>query len=112
MRSHGSYIGTLGLDKPWYSRTITNPGYPDKGTGEYWYDYKGFYFVRDGSGRGLVIPSDSILKVSVGYWHGFTFSGTKILKIVWHIGRQKLSSGFIVAYPEQIKQALTATGWA
>jgi hypothetical protein len=112
MRSRGSYLGTQGLDKPWYARSITNPGYPGKGPGEYWYDYKGFYFVRDGTGKGIVIPSDSILKVSVGYWHGLTFSRIKMLKIVWQTGRVRMSSGFIVSFPEQIKQALTATGWA
>jgi hypothetical protein len=112
MRSRGSYLGTLALAKPWYARTINNPAYPDKGPGEYWYDYKGFYFVRQGSGRGIVIPSESILSVSIGYRHGFSFSRLRILKIVWQKGREKLSSGFAVTHPEQIKQALTTTGWA
>ena len=105
-------MGTLGLEKPWYNRTVKHPGFPEKGAGEYWYDYKGFYFVGNDNARGLLIPSDSIIRVSVGFWHGLTFSRAKMLKIVWRTGREKLCSGFVVSYPDQIKQALTATGWA
>jgi hypothetical protein len=112
MRGRGSYLGTLRLDRPWYNRSKQHPGFPEKGTGEYWYDYKGFYFVRDGTSHGLVIPLESILKVSTGFSHGLLLSRTKILKVVWRTGREKVSSAFVVSHPDQVTQALTATGWA
>jgi hypothetical protein len=112
MRSHGSYLGTLRLDKPWYNRSKPHPGFPAKGAGEYWYDYKGFYFVREGTGQGLIIPLDSIIDVSTGFLHGFTFFRGKVLRVTWRTGREKLSSAFVVSHPDQVKQALTATGWA
>ena len=43
MRSQAFYMGTLQMGKPWYARTIKSGAFPDKGPGEYWYDYKGFY---------------------------------------------------------------------
>ena len=64
MRSSGVYAGTLRPERPWYSRGVTFDGFPDKGPGEYWYDYKGFYFVRrDRDGpchpRGVAHRSDA-----------------------------------------------------
>jgi hypothetical protein len=112
MRSSGIYVGTLRLDSPWYSRGVRFGGFPEKGPGEYWYDYKGFYFVRDTTGTGLVIPAESLLEVRLGLWHGIVISRTKILKLLWRKGGEKLSSGFVVKDPEQVKLALTTTGWA
>ena len=82
------------MEKPWYVRTMKNAAFPDKGPGEYWYDYKGFYFVREKSGTGLLIPADSLIDVRVGFWHGLTFSRTRILKLLWRNGNERLSSGF------------------
>jgi hypothetical protein len=112
MKSRGVYVGTLRLEEPWYARSMKQGNFPARGSGEYWYDYKGFYFVGSGTNRGLVIPSESIIKVEVGFLHGIAFSWTKILKIVWRSGRERLSSGFIVSQADQVKQALTTTGWA
>ncbi|MGD0659199.1 MAG: hypothetical protein ABSD38_14120 [Syntrophorhabdales bacterium] len=112
MRSSGVYAGTLRPERPWYSRGVTFDGFPDKGPGEYWYDYKGFYFVREGTGTGLVIPAESLIEVTLGLWHGIFFSRTKILKLLWRRGGEKLSSGFVVKDPEQVRLALTTTGWA
>ena len=58
MRNPGFYAGTLRLEKPWYMRSVQHGTFPDKGPGEYWYDYKGFYFVGEKSGTGLLIPAD------------------------------------------------------
>jgi hypothetical protein len=112
MRSSGVYAGTLRPERPWYSRGVTFDGFPDTGPGEYWYDYKGFYFVREGTGTGLVIPAESLIEVTLGLWHGIFFSRTKILKLLWRRGGEKLSSGFVVKDPEQVRLALTTTGWA
>jgi hypothetical protein len=112
MRTRGIYAGTLRMEKPWYMRALKGGGFPDKGPGEYWYDYKGFYFVGTKNGEGLLIPADSLVSVTVGYWHGTTFSRNKILRLLWRKGGEKLSSGFIVENPDQVKQALTTTGWA
>ena len=112
MRSSGIYVGTLRLGRPWYSRGVKIGGFPDKGPGEYWYDYKGFYFVRDGTGAGLVIPAESLIEVRLGLWHGIVFSRTQILKLLWRNGGEKLSSGFVVKDAEQVRLALTTTGWA
>ncbi|OPY69615.1 MAG: hypothetical protein A4E57_01101 [Syntrophorhabdaceae bacterium PtaU1.Bin034] len=112
MRTRGFYAGTLKIDRPWYDRSIKQTGFPEKGPGEYWYDYKGFYFVREKTGRGLIIPSESIIEVKIGYWHGTTISRKKILKIVWKSGSKRLSSGFVVEDPEHVMQALTTTAWA
>ncbi len=112
MRSPGFYVGTLRPEKPWYNRSVVFGGFPDKGPGEYWYDYKGFYFVREQTGTGLVIPAESIIEVKLGLWHGIAFSRTKILKLLWRKGGERLSSGFVVKNPDQVMQALTTTGWA
>jgi hypothetical protein len=112
MKSHGFYLGTLRLDKPWYSRNMKPAGFPGKGAGEYWYDYKGFYFLRKETNRGLVIPSESIIKIEVGFRHGITFSRMKILNIIWRTGGERVSSGFVVPQADQVKQALTTVGWA
>jgi hypothetical protein len=90
MKSRGIYVGTLRLEKPWYARKIKQGGFPARGSGE----------------------SESITRVEVGLFHGITFSWTKILKIGWQRGRERLSSGFIVPHADQVKQALTTTGWA
>lgn len=112
MKSHGIYIGTLKLDNPWYKRRMKHASFPDTGPGEYWYDYKGFYFVGKDTNRGIVIPSSSIIAVSLGFRHGWAFSWAKVLKITWRSGRERLSSGFIVSRPDQIMETLTTTGWA
>jgi hypothetical protein len=54
----------------------------------------------------------SIIEVKIAFRHGATFSRRKILSIVWKKGGERISSGFIVEGPEQIKQALTTMGWA
>jgi hypothetical protein len=112
MRNPGFYVGTLRTEKPWYMRAVKNAGFPDKGPGEYWYDYKGFYFVREKSGTGLLIPADSLIDVSLGLWHGIAFSRTRILKLLWKNGNEKLSSGFVIKDAEHVRQALTTPGWA
>jgi hypothetical protein len=112
MKRHGIYVGTLKIDRPWYSRRMRHIGFPENGPGEFWYDYKGFYFVGSDTNRGLVIPSDSIISVSLDFHHGWTFSWTKILRIVWRRGQERVSSGFIVPQPGQVMEALTTTGWA
>jgi hypothetical protein len=112
MKRSGFYVGTLSLEKPWYNRSTEHGSFPQKGAGEYWFDYKGFYFVGHNTNPGLVIPSGSIIKVEVGFWHGMTLSWTKILKIVWRNGSEKVSSGFLVSHAEQARQALTTSGWA
>ena len=86
--------------------------FPEKGPGEYWYDYKGFYFVGKDTNRGLVIPSECIIAVTLGFRHGWTFSRAKLLKIIWRSGRERVSSGFIVSNPLQVMEALTTAGWA
>jgi len=112
MRSPGFYVGTLRPERPWYNRARMLGSFPDKGRGEYWYDYKGFYFVRERTGAGLVIPAESLIEVGLGFWHGIFFSRTKILKLLWRKGGEKLSSGFLVKDPDQVRLALTTAGWA
>ena len=112
MTNRGFYTGTLKVEQPWYRRGMKHAGLPEKGPGEYWYDYQGFYFLQENTHRGLVIPMKSIIEVKIAFRHGTTFSRRKILNIVWKNGGEKISSGFIVEGPEQIKQALTTTGWA
>jgi hypothetical protein len=112
MRSQAFYMGTLQMRKPWYARTKGGGAFPDKGPGEYWYDYKGFYFIREKSGAGLLIPADSLIEVKVGHWIGPSFSRTSILKLLWKSGGEKLCSGFAIKNAEQVKQALTTSGWA
>ena len=94
MRNSGFYVGTLRMEKPWYMRAVIHGGFPDKGPGEYWYDYKGFYFVREKSGTGLLIPADSLVEVSLGLRHGTTFSRTRILKLLWKKGGEKPMSAY------------------
>jgi len=112
MTNRGFYTGSLKVQQPWYRRSMTHAGLPKKGPGEYWYDYQGFYFLQETTHRGLVIPMKSIIEVKTAFRHGVTFSRRKILTIVWKNGGEKISSGFIVEGPEQIRQALTTMGWA
>ncbi len=112
MKNQGFYTGTLKMEQPWYHRSMKHAGLPEKGPGEYWYDYQGFYFLQESTRRGLVIPMKSIIEVTIAFRHGMTFSRKKILTIVWKNGGGRVSSGFIVEGPEQIKQALTTMGWA
>jgi hypothetical protein len=112
MRHRGFYTGSLRLEQPWYRRGMKHAGLPEKGPGEYCYDYQGFYFLQENTHRGLVIPMKSIIEVKIAFRHGATFSRRKILSIVWKKGGERISSGFIVEGPEQIKQALTTMGWA
>jgi hypothetical protein len=112
MKSSCLYVGTLRIEKPWYDRRVKYGSFPRKGAGEYWYDYKGFYFVENKTSRGLMIPSESIIQIEVGFRHGITFSWNRLLKIVWRNGHEKVSSGFLVSQADQVKQALTTSGWA
>ncbi len=112
MKNQGFYTGTLAMGQPWYRRGMKRAGLPEKGPGEYWYDYQGFYFLQESTHRGLVIPMKSILEVKIAFRHGTTFSRKKVLNIVWKNSGERVSSGFIVEGPEQIKQALTTMGWA
>ena len=112
MTKRGFYTGSLKVEQPWYCRSMKHAGRPEKGPGEYWYDYQGFYFLQENTHRGLVIPMKSIIEVKIAFRHGATFSRRKILTIVWKNGGERISSGFIVEGPEQIKQALTTMGWA
>ena len=99
MRKHGIYVGTLNLSRPWYSRMVRDESLPEPGAGEYWYDYKGFYFVSEQNVRLSVV-------------HGTKISMRKILKIIWRKGIEKVSSGFIVDDPDAVRQALVTKGWA
>ena len=112
MTNRGFYTGSLKVEQPWYRRSTRHAGLPEKGPGEYWYDYQGFYFLQETTHLGLVIPMKSIIEVKIAFRHGAIFSRRKILTIVWKNGGERMSSGFIVEGPEQIKQALTTMGWA
>jgi len=112
MRNPGFYAGTLRMEQPWYQRSARHGGFPEKGPGEYWYDYKGFYFVGEKSNRGLVIPAESVVEVKLAFWHAFFFSSKRILKIVWRSGGERLSSGFVIEHAGEVRQALTTRGWA
>ena len=112
MRNPCFHAGTLRIEQPWYSRGAGHGGFPGKGPGEYWYDYKGFYFVAEKSPQGLVIPAESVVAVRLAHWHAFTFSSRKILKILWRSGGERLSSGFVVEGAEEVSQVLATRGWA
>ena len=112
MRKHGIYVGTLNLSRPWYSRMARDENFPEPGAGEYWYDYKGFYFVGEQNNKGLVLPVESIIDVRLSVVHGTKISMRKILKIIWRKGIEKVSSGFTVDDPEEVQQALVTKGWA
>ncbi len=113
MTNRGFYTGSLKMEQPWYRRRMRHAaGLPERGPGEYWYDYQGFYFLQETTHRGLVIPMKSIIEVRTAFRHGTTFSRKKLLDIVWRKGGETISSGFIVEGPEQIRQALTTMGWA
>ncbi|MGD0229063.1 MAG: hypothetical protein ABSC19_01735 [Syntrophorhabdales bacterium] len=112
MRSRGFYTGTLRMELPWYNRRVRHTRFPEKGPGEYWLDYKGFYFVQEKANRGLIIPAESIIEVKLSLRHGITFCRRRILTIVWRNGGERMSSGFIVEDPDQVRQALITQGWA
>ncbi len=112
MRNRGFYAGTLRPNQPWYKRRVASDAFPAEGPGEYWYDYKGFYFTSAAGGPGLMIPLGSVVDVKIGRLHGLTFNKGKMLKIAWKNGSQAYSSGFVVQDPELVRQALITPGWA
>ena len=58
MTNRGFYTGSLKMEQPWYRRRMKHAGLPERGPGEYWYDYQGFYFLQETTHRGARDPHE------------------------------------------------------
>lgn len=92
----GLYLGTE-IDEKWWKR-YKKDKFLTRGNGEYWYDDKGFYFLRYFTEEPIIIPFSEIIKIKLGKWHSGRWAyGNLIIKIVWKKENLKLSSGFIIS---------------
>ncbi len=93
---YGRYLGTE-IDEKWW-KCFTKNGFFLRGNGEYWYDDKGFNFLRYLTKEPLTIPFSKGRSIEVGYWHGGRWAwGKPIVKLVWIHRGHLLSSGFTLA---------------
>lgn len=94
--SKGLYLGTE-INEKWWKRYTKDKLFM-RGNGEYWYDDKGFYFLRNFTKEPIFIPFSEILEIKMGKWHSGRWAyGRPVIKIVWRQDNLKLSSGFIVS---------------
>ena len=92
----GLYLGTE-INEKWRRRYVQS-GFLARGNGQYWFDDKGFYFLRTLTREPIFISFDKIFGVKLGKWHSGRWAfGNLILKIIWELDGLKLSSGFIVS---------------
>lgn len=108
-KNKGLYLGTE-IDEKWWRR-YTADNLLMRGNGEYWYDDKGFYFLRYLTQESIFIPYNVIQEIKLGTWHsGRWCLGNLILKIIWKKDNLSLSSGFIVSSKKEdainLKQVL------
>ena len=95
-KNKGLYLGTE-IDEKWWKR-YTKDNLFVRGNGQYWYDDKGFYFLRDLTQEPIFIPFEAIIEIKLGTWHSGRWCwGNTVLKIIWKKDNARLSSGFIVS---------------
>lgn len=95
-KNKGLYLGTE-INEKWWKRYTKDKLFM-RGNGEYWYDDKGFYFLRNFTKEPIFIPFSEILEIKMGKWHSGRWAyGRPVIKIVWRQDNLKLSSGFIVS---------------
>lgn len=93
-KAKGAYLGTE-VDGKWWKR-FTKDNLLARGNGEYWFDDKGFSFLRYFTEKPIFIPAKDIKEVKVGRMHSGRWAlGIPILKILWTKDGVNLSSGFI-----------------
>jgi hypothetical protein len=69
-----------------------------RGNGTYWYDDKGFYFLRHLTKTPIFIPCHAITKIKLDTRNSGRWAfGNLIIKFVWKKKDLILSSGFIVS---------------
>lgn len=95
-KNKGLYLGTE-INEKWWKRYTKDKLFM-RGNGEYWYDDKGFYFLRYLTENPIFIPFGAMLEIKLGKWHSGRWAyGNFIIKIIWQKDNLKLSSGFIVS---------------
>jgi len=101
----GYYFGTE-INEKWWKR-YTKDNLFARGTGEYWFDKKGVYFLRFLTVKPIFIPYDSITEIKTGKWHsGRWGQGHMVIKILWVKDSIKLSSGFILSKDKKKAQEI------
>ena len=95
-RRRGNYLGTE-IDEKWWKRYLKDKLFA-RGSGEYWYDDKAFYFRRYLTRTPIVIPFEKVSEIKVGKWHaGKWLAGAPIVKLIWDKNGVHLSSGFHIS---------------
>lgn len=101
-KKKGLYLGTEIAEKWW--RRYTKDNLLMRGNGDYWYDERGFYFLRDLTQEPIFIPYNVIQEIKLGTWHsGKWCLGNLVVKIVWKKDNVVLSSGFIISNKKEDK---------
>jgi len=79
------------------------------GTGKYWFDGSGFYFLRYLTSRPIYIPLSEIIQIQLGTKHAGRWAmGNLIVKIIWRKDNLTLSSGFLVSKKREDVKAFKA----
>jgi hypothetical protein len=106
-KNYGLYLGTE-INEQWWKRYTKDKLFM-RGNGNYWYNDKGFCFLRYLTKTPIFIPFHSFSKIKLGTWHSGRWAfGNLIIKLIWKKEDLILSSGFIVSVnreeTESIKQ--------
>ena len=95
-KNYGLYLGTE-INEQWWKRYKKDKLFM-RGNGNYWYDDKGFYFLRFLTKTPIFIPFHKISQIKLGTWHSGRWAfGNLIMKLIWKTEDLVLSSGFIVS---------------
>jgi hypothetical protein len=95
-KNYGLYLGTE-INEQWWKRYTKDKLFM-RGNGNYWYNDKGFYFLRYLTKTPIFVPFHAISKIKLGTWHSGRWAfGNLIIKLIWKKGDLILSSGFIVS---------------
>lgn len=95
-KNRGAYLGTE-INEKWWTRYRKDKFFA-RGSGYYWYDNKGLYFLRFLTKEPIFIPFNSVIEIKLGKWHAGKWAlGSFFVKVIWKKDDLKLSSGFAVS---------------
>ena len=95
-RRKGAYLGTE-VDRSWWRR-FRKDGFFMRGSGVWWLDAEGLYFLRTLTKEPLFIPFSEMRGLREGTWHaGKWLAGTPVVKLDWERNGQNLCAGFVVS---------------
>ena len=106
-RRRGHYLGTE-IDEKWWRRETADKILA-RGNGEGWIEDGSLRFLRLLTRDPIVIPLRDVVAVKTGRWHaGRWAAGAPVVKLIWHRGGRRLSSGFVFSSDPAETRALVA----